>query len=179
MIAEKESWVNVGVLRAPHGLKGGIKAKIDLDDPMLLQSAGPIRLGDGRTFKVQGLKAVGQGLIALQLEGITTPEQAETFRNTPIFLNRDAFPEDEDEIYLDTLVGEPVLGAENQPVGTIKGVLDLPAGPAFEVQLTPEQLTDPEAKVEPATAIVPVDEEFWTSLTPPTLTPLGESLLFL
>lgn len=136
MMAEK--LVHVGALKGPHGLKGMVKAKIGLDDYDLLIDAGPLLADDGRQFTVLRWNAVGQGLVALTLEGITTIEQAETLRNVTVSLDRERFPEDEETLYLDSLPGMEVLGPDGAVVGTVDSWQELPAGPALNVRMGDE-----------------------------------------
>lgn len=133
MMAEK--LISVGSLRGPHGLKGMVKAKVGLDDYDLLIEAGPLQTADGRTFKVTRWQQVGQGMLALTIEGVTTIETAETLKGIEVFLDRNRWPEDEDEVYLDELVGAEVVGPDGAVVGVVKATVELPAGPALEVDM--------------------------------------------
>jgi 16S rRNA processing protein RimM len=110
-----------------------VKAKVGLDDHDLLIEAGPLMAKDGRSFKVVKWQAVGQGLLALQIEGVTTVEAAEALKGTEILLDRSRWPEDEDAVYLDSLVGQDLLGPDGAFMGTVKGTVELPAGPALEI----------------------------------------------
>ncbi len=131
MVAEKR--IKVGALKGPHGLKGMVKAKIGLDDYDLLIDAGPLLTDDGRELTVTRWNAVGQGLVALTIDGVTTVEQAEQLRNMSVSLDRERFPEDEDAVYLDSLAGANVVGPDGAVIGVVKGPIELPAGPALEV----------------------------------------------
>lgn len=134
-MVEAVKLISVGSLRGPHGLKGMVKAKVGLEDANLLVEAGPLLTQDGRSFKVTKWQAVGQGLLALQIEGVTTPEAAEALKGTTVYLDRTRWPEDEDSVYLDALVGLTVLGPDDAVVGTVKGTVELPAGPAVDIAM--------------------------------------------
>ncbi|TKW61855.1 MAG: 16S rRNA processing protein RimM [Blastochloris viridis] len=163
MMAEK--LIKVGALKGPHGLKGMVKAKIGLDDYDLLVEAGPLLTDDGRALKVLRWNAVGQGLVALAIDGVTTVEQAEALRNISVSLDRERFPEDEDEVYLDSLAGAQVVGPDGAVLGTVKGPVELPAGPALEV------LVGDDIK------ILPLVEEFCLLGDDVELTELGVAVL--
>lgn len=126
--------VRVGALKGPHGLKGLVKAKIMLDDVELVQVAGPVIMEDGREFVVEQIDTAGQGLFALRLKGIETIEQAEKIGGL-IYLDRAGWPEEEGEVYLDALVGRVVMGPDGAVVGPVTQILNLPAGPALEVEI--------------------------------------------
>ncbi len=129
-----EKLVFVGALKGPHGLKGLVKANIKLDDYDMLMDAGPLVTKEGRKLKVTKWQTAGQGLLALAIEGITTVEQAEGLHGLGVYLERERFPEVDDEVYLDELVGEPVLGLDGKSLGVVAAIVDLPGGPALEVE---------------------------------------------
>lgn len=157
--------IKVGALKGPHGLKGMVKAKIGLDDYDLLMDAGPLLTDDGRELKVVRWNAVGQGLVALTIEGVTTVEQAELLRNMTVSLDRARFPEDEEEVYLDSLAGATVVGPDGAVVGVVKGPIELPAGPALEVQVGDD------------VKILPLVEEFCLIGEDVELTELGVAVI--
>ena len=152
MAVDAEKLIFVGALKGPHGLKGMVKANIKLDDYDLLMDGGPLLTKDGRELVVKSWQAVGQGLLALSIEGFTSVEQAEKLRGVGVHLNRDNWPEHEDEVYLDELVGAEVLGVDGEVLGTVKSIMDLPAGPALEVVMMLENGTE--------VKILPVEPEF-------------------
>lgn len=162
-----DTLVNVGALKGPHGLKGQVKAKITLDDPDLLVEAGPLLLDDGTELTVTGWMAVGQGLLALTLNGVDSVGAAIKLRG-PVFLRRGNFPALDDEIYLDEVVGQDVVGPDGTVVGRVRGIADLPAGPALEIER-------PDAKP----VLVPAQPDFVLLGDEIVLTELGTALLSL
>jgi ribosomal 30S subunit maturation factor RimM len=142
-----------------------VKAKIGLDDYSLLMVAGPLVTADGRSFKVEKWQGAGQGMVALQIEGITTVEAAELLKGVAVLLDRSKWPEDEDEVYLDSLIGTEVLGPDGAVVATVKAVVELPAGPALEVEM------------DGKTKVLPCDEEFVELGEQARLTELGMAVL--
>lgn len=135
MTTPAEKLVFVGALKGPHGLKGLVKANIKLDDYDLLVRAGPLVTKEGRELKVTKWQTAGQGLLSLTIAGITSIEQAEGLHGLAVYLERERFPEIEDEVYLDELVGEPVLDLDGKSLGVVKAIVDLPGGPALEVDM--------------------------------------------
>jgi ribosomal 30S subunit maturation factor RimM len=110
-----------------------VKANIKLDDYDLLVKAGPLLTKDGRELKVKRWQAVGQGLLALAIEGVAFVDQAEQLHGVAVYLDRDRWPESNDEVYLDELIGAEVLGPDGAALGRVHAVVDLPAGPALEI----------------------------------------------
>jgi len=170
------SRICIGGLKGPHGLQGWVKVKLLLADATVLQGQS-IQQEDGTAYAILGLKAVGQGLVALQLAGITTPEQAAALKG-PVYLAKKALAVAEDEVLLTELIGQPLLNIAGVACGTITGITELPAGPALQVAL-PVNLPN----VRPKTALVPINLAFVTlsASTPPVaqLTAWGEQLLSL
>jgi ribosomal 30S subunit maturation factor RimM len=167
-----ESRIKIGGLKGPHGLQGWVKAKLFLADTAMLQGE-TLQLESGASYAVQALKPVGQGLVALQLKGITTAEQAAALRG-PLYLPKEALNLSDDEVLLSDLVGQPLLGPDGEVCGTISGITELPAGPALQVKLPSET---------PKNALVPLEAAFidLRGGTPPQaqLTPFGLQLLSL
>lgn len=157
--------IQVGALKGPHGLKGQVKANIKLDDFDLLMKAGPLLTENGRSFTVKRWNTAGQGLLALTIDGITTIEQAEKLHGIVVYLDRAKWPEDEDAVYLDSLIGAEVLGPDGVAVGKVKAVVELPAGPALEVEMAE------------AVKVLPLVEDFVSLGKEILLTELGVAIL--
>lgn len=158
--------VHVGALKGPHGLKGLVKAKLNLDDANLVLS-GTLVLPDGRALTVTHWQPVGQGLVALRIQGVETIEQAEALRGKPVQMDRSAWPEVAGEVFLDTFVGRAVHDEAGTAYGTVKAVVALPAGPALEI--TPLD--------GGKTHLVPALPDFVTLTETAILTPLGVAVI--
>lgn len=161
--------IHVGALKGPHGLKGQVKANIKLDDFDLLIEAGPLLTDGERTFKVLKWNPVGQGLLALTLDGVTSIEQAEKLRGILVYLDRSKWPEDEDAVYLDSLIGSDVTGPDGVVAGVVRAVVELPAGPALEVTMMLKEGTE--------IKVLPLVEEFVELGDGVVLTELGVAIL--
>ena len=160
--------ITVGACKGPHGLQGWVKVRLDMAEPSLLLHT-PVSIA-GQTYAVQGLKTVGQGLWAVQLQGITTPEAAAALKGHPVVADRSTWPTSEDEVYLADMLGQTLYNSQNQPVGTVASVAELPAGPALVIHIEGR-------KTQP---IIPLEEAFVAlESNPPhaTLTLLGDALL--
>lgn len=162
--------VHVGALKGPHGLKGLVKAHIALDDPELLLDGGPIVAENGRSWRVLKWQAVGQGLLALKLDGVDSIEQAETLRGIKIFMDPAAWPEaDDDEVYVRDLVGVRVCDDLGSVLGVVLSVQELPAGSALLI----------ECASDGKQRLVPIVDEYMTVGEQIILTEMGVLLLAL
>lgn len=171
MVANKQDkLVHVGALRGPHGLKGLVKAKLTLDDPQLAVTGGPLYAADGRAFKVMKVQQAGQGLLALTIDGVGTPEQAEALKGVAVYLDRTHWPEDPVAVYLADIAGAHVVAEDGTVLGTVGKSIELPAGPALEV-----------ARVSDGkTVILPLEDAFVAALGETVdVTDLGAQVLAL
>lgn len=167
--------MTIGALKGPHGLQGWVKANLKLEDPAFILDLEGLMVGE-TPIEVLNIKAVGQGLFALQIKSISTPEAAAALRGL-ITIPRANMPVDEDEVLLADLIGQPLFGPDAAPVGTIQAVQELPAGPALVVELPLAEGT-----TKPKTVLIPVEEDFVeleAAPTKATLTEFGLSLLTL
>lgn len=155
------------LLKAPHALKGAIKAACPLTEPELVLEV-PLSDANGRVFKVNRLQAGAKGLLIVHLDGVNTPEAAASLGGTTLFIAPEDMPEaEDDEIYLGELLGLPVQA----PDGTLLGeVSDLSSTPAHDMLV----VSRPTGK----TFLVPVHEAYIEDLgaDPLVLTELGSEL---
>ncbi len=168
--------IQIGGLKGPHGLQGYVKVKLLLADPALLRSIKTVFLADGTGYGLVNSKPVGQGLVAIQLAGIATPEAAAALKG-PVFAEKSAFDVAEDEVLLADLIGQPVVDHTGKVQGLVEAITELPAGPALVIK----------TEANPKTLLVPLAADFVVVTAaaaanlPPRLelTPLGLQLLTL
>jgi 16S rRNA processing protein RimM len=81
-------------------------------------------------YAVRGLKRAGRGQLAVQLEGLTSPEAARRLTGCEIWVERAALPElAPGEFYRDDLVGLEAYSASGVSLGRVDGFVELPAHP--------------------------------------------------
>jgi ribosomal 30S subunit maturation factor RimM len=131
--------VCVGALKGPHGVKGLVKAKITLENPDLLKTGGGFWVAAtaeavpmDAPLKVRRWQAAGQGLLALQIDGVDHMKAAEALPRGLMWVDASGWPRPKNAIWLRACVGLPVT--HNADVlGHVTDTLDLPAGPAVLV----------------------------------------------
>jgi 16S rRNA processing protein RimM len=119
------TWVRIGVVGRPHGVKGGAHLRLDNPESTLLEKGLPIRLHkDGRAPLATSLTDVyGPGLA--RLEGVDGRDAIAARTGDVIYARRDDFPPaDDDEAYLVDLVGAEVRHVEGRPLGEIVAFSD-------------------------------------------------------
>ena len=128
-----EDRVCIGVITAPHGVRGMVKIKPFTATPEAVAAYGPVWLEDGRRLKVE-VKSMAKGLVLARLDGIASREDAEAIKGVSLYIARDALPETAtDEVYQIDLIGCSVDATGIGIIGTVTGVFDFGAGTMLEV----------------------------------------------
>ncbi|WP_425403387.1 ribosome maturation factor RimM [Hwanghaeella sp.] len=128
--------VLVGVVTAPHGVRGLVKVKSFTEEPSDLVAYGALSDQAGRkTFQLE-IVGEAKGQLIARVDGIADRNAAEDLKGQRLFINRSALPEtEEDEFYHADLIGLRTVLADGNPHGRIKAVYDFGAGDLLEVSL--------------------------------------------
>lgn len=133
--------VCVGVVGAPHGVRGEIRIRSHTADPLDIAAYGPLETEDGRTLRIRTVKP-GKGVVVATFEGITDRNAAEALKNLRLYVDRDRLPEpEEDEWYHADLIGLAVVGKDGSEIGTVTAAHDFGGGDLLEVALTETRRT--------------------------------------
>jgi 16S rRNA processing protein RimM len=128
--------VCMGVVGAPHGVRGAVRIKSFTDEPQAVGSYGALEDESGvRSFNVQviGL-AKGDGMVIAKLSGVADRNRAEMLRGLRLYAPRAALPAPgEDEFYHADLVGLAAVLADGAQLGKIIAVHDFGAGDMLEI----------------------------------------------
>lgn len=135
-----EDLLRIATLLAPHGVKGEVKAAPDADDPRHLSSLTDGFLGTtadaARPVRIERLgvsKSRHGHTLFVKLAGTDAPETAERLRGLGLYARREDLPLAADEYFLDDTTGFAVVDEAGNALGTVREVLDLPAGSTFVV----------------------------------------------
>ncbi len=117
--------VMIGLVAAPHGVRGTLKVKAPGSGRHLREGAEP--LVDGERRRILAARETPKGFL-VNLEGITSREEAALLRGTELLLDREELdaPE-EDEFYIGDLLGLAAYGTEGKNIGDVVDVLETPA----------------------------------------------------
>lgn len=131
--------VVIGAIMGAHGVRGDVRVKSFTADPLAVFDYAPFLAEDGTEI----LDPVG--LRPAKDHFVVTPkvarqkEQWDAMKGTRLYVPRDRFPEPEDdEYYIDDLIGLEVFAGGEEKIGRIKAVLNHGAGDLIEV-LRPAQ----------------------------------------
>lgn len=127
--------VLMGVIGAPHGVKGQVRVKSYTGDPLALGDYGPLYDSAGKRFVVSDIRAA-KNVVVVTFQGVAGRSAAEALNGVELFIERDQLPDealDEDEFYVDDLVGMDVLDEAGTQIGTVMTVQNFGAGDMIEV----------------------------------------------
>jgi len=130
--------VLLGVVAAPHGIRGVVRIKSFTEDPMSLGAYGPLSDESGRKeYRVEPLSAA-RGAVLARIEGVADRTAAEALRGLRLYVERSALPETgEREWYEADLIGLAVAGRDGADWGRVTGFHDYGAGTSMEVSGPP------------------------------------------
>ena len=124
--------VVMATIGAPVGVRGEVRVKPYVDDPATLRDYSPFTLPDGRALALASVRPQ-KAMLVCRFKGVDTREAAAALTNLDIAVPRDRLPEpDEDEFYLDDLVGLAVRGPDGEELGEVVAAHDFGAGDVLE-----------------------------------------------
>ncbi|MGB3051755.1 MAG: ribosome maturation factor RimM [Polyangiales bacterium] len=136
--AEPVSWIELGVIARPQGVKGEIRVHVFNPDSTLLDQLTEVFLlgeEDEEPALVEVLSARrGPKALLMRLEGVCSREDVEALRGYTMCIPRAALPElDDGEYYHADLIGlEAFEGTES--IGRVVDVLDYPSAECLKIE---------------------------------------------
>jgi 16S rRNA processing protein RimM len=128
--------VCMGVVGAPHGVRGAVRIKSFTDTPEAIASYGALEDESAQrqfTLRVVGT-AKGDGMVIATLSGIADRDRAETLRGLRLYAPRAALPPPAaEEFYHADLVGLAAALGDGTPLGQVIAVHDFGAGDMLEI----------------------------------------------
>jgi 16S rRNA processing protein RimM len=126
--------VCVARIGAAHGVRGAVKLWTFTDDPLAVQSYGPLMTKDGaRQFEIANVREAKDHLVAT-LKGIATRNDAEKLNGIELYVPREKLPAtDDDEYYHADLIGLAAVNAEDEPLGRVVAIHNFGAGDIIEI----------------------------------------------
>lgn len=125
----------VGIVGAPHGVKGEVRVKSFTERPVAIGRYGPLRSEDGRIkVTIRHVRPVKDDMVVARLDGVDTREAAAALTGTRLFLDRAALPAaEEEEFYHADLVGCAAVAEDGAPVGEVVAVVNYGGGDLLEI----------------------------------------------
>jgi len=124
----------VARIGAAHGVRGAVKLWTFTEDPLAVQTYGPLITKDGsRQFEVATAREAKGHLVAT-LKGVATREEAERLNGIELYVARDQLPAtDDDEYYHADLIGLAAVTAGDAPLGRVIAIHNFGAGDIIEI----------------------------------------------
>ena len=126
--------VLLGVVAAPHGVRGLVRVKSFTEDPMAIAAYGPLSDESGKKeYRVEALSAA-RGAVLARIEGVADRTAAEALRGLRLYVERDRLPHaGEREWYEADLIGLKAVGTDGRDWGKVIAFHDFGAGSVMEV----------------------------------------------
>ncbi len=133
--AEIPQRLSIGRIVGAHGIRGAVKLKIWTHFPERIPLLTHVFLGEEPTpRRLLRAQLVGD-MALLQIEGITTRNEAEALRGTIVRIDRSqAAPLAEDEYYHFEILGLRVVDEEGHDLGHVIEILETGANDVYIVQ---------------------------------------------
>lgn len=124
----------VGGLAGAFGVRGEVRLKSFCAEPADIAGYVPLSTPEGRVFRGLTITGQTQGSLTARLEGVSSKEEADALRGTPLLVERSRLPTlPDDEFYHADLIGLPVQDPGGAALGTVRAVLNHGAGDILEV----------------------------------------------
>jgi 16S rRNA processing protein RimM len=125
----------VGVIGAPHGVRGEMRLKSFTGDPTAIASYGALSTEDGRrTFSILSLRRIKEDMVVVRLKDVDDRAAAETLTNTRLYIDRASLPPtEEDEFYHADLIGLRAETSGGALVGHVTTMQNFGAGDLLEI----------------------------------------------
>jgi 16S rRNA processing protein RimM len=126
--------VCVARIGAAHGVRGAVKLWTFTEDPLAVQSYGPLMTKDGaRRFEIAQLRAAKDHLVAT-FKGVATRNDAERLNGIELYVPREKLPATDDgEYYHTDLIGLAAVNAADEPLGRVIAIHNFGAGDIIEI----------------------------------------------
>lgn len=132
--------VVVGQFAGSHGVRGAFKVRSFTETPADIAAYGPLTTADGASLTVSVVREVKPGLFLCTSPEITSPEACEPYRGAKLMIARDKLPvTEDDEFYLDDLIGLEAETIEGDKAGKVKAVVNYGAGDIVELMQVPDR----------------------------------------
>ena len=126
----------VGVVGAPHGVRGEVRLKSYTADPLAIATYGPLASEDGsRVLTLASIRPVKDDMVVVRVDGVTTREAAAALTNTRLYVDRAVLPAaEEDEFYHADLIGLLAESDAGAPLGRVAALLNFGAEDLLEIR---------------------------------------------
>lgn len=127
--------VAVARVLGPHGLKGALRLKSFMDNPMDVFKFGKLYTDLHRVVNLEMLHTVKDTFV-VKITGVNSRSDAEDFGKQVLYVDKSELPEpSHDEYYFDDLVGLNVTDTDGKQLGQVQNIEDYGAGAFITIRL--------------------------------------------
>lgn len=124
----------LGVVAAPHGVKGLVRVKSFTAVPDAIAQYGPLEDEAGRPLAIAFVGAA-KGVLLARIEGVGDRDAAERLKGRRLYLPRAALPPPEDEEYYHAdLLGLAAELPDGTRLGRVRAIYGFGAGDSIEIE---------------------------------------------
>ncbi len=125
----------VGIIGAPHGIKGELRVRLVTDFPERLPSISHVYIGDEtERRRLRTVRPGSENSAILTIAGITDRDEAMQFRGEPLYIGiRDAKPLEEGEYYWHQLIDMQAVTPEGEPLGIVTSIIQTGANDVYVI----------------------------------------------
>lgn len=132
--ADQDRLIVVGVLSGAHGVRGDVRVKSFTDDPDALFNLGPLLSETGEPLLEAKAVRLAKDHYIVTPKAPRQKEEWDAVKGTRLHVRRsDLPPPEDDEFYVEDLVGLDAYDEAGAKIGTVKAVQDFGAGDLLEI----------------------------------------------
>ena len=129
--------VTVGVILGAHGVRGDVRVKSFTAEPEAVFEYAPFLSEQGDILIEPTAVRTGKDHFIVSPKKKRQKEEWDGMKGGKLYVPRDALPDvDEDEFYIEDLVGLDVYAGGETPLGRVKAVLNHGASDLVEIQVS-------------------------------------------
>jgi len=133
-----EELLQVGIITAPHGVRGEVKVYPTTDDVRRFKKLKDVILDTGKekkTLEIESVKFFKQ-LVILKFQGIDSMDDAQILRQKSLYVTRDnAVRLKRDEYFIADLIDLSVLDEDGTKLGRLKDVMETGANDVYVIAM--------------------------------------------
>ncbi len=134
-MSSKNQYLVIAKIVAVRGLKGQVKAKIITDFPERFALLKNVYIGEELVPYFVDKTSVVENMVYIKFKGCDSVEKATALIGKNVFVSKeDAIKLPEDWYFWDDILGMKVFTTDNQYIGIVSEILDLPANHVYIVQ---------------------------------------------
>ncbi|MDC0073897.1 ribosome maturation factor RimM [Alphaproteobacteria bacterium] len=132
----KSDFFCIGVINSSHGIRGEVKIKSYLDDPMSIIKFKDIKIEKSdKTLKFDNIRHYKKNIIIGSIEGVNNRNSSETFIRKKIYANKKELPPSKtNEYYYSDLINLTVENELGEKIGIVSNVLNFGAGNIIDIK---------------------------------------------